>query len=51
MRKATVTLLLLLVCATLAPANEVAFVETYDEALRLAGEKSQNLLITFYSDQ
>ncbi len=42
--------MLLLACATLAPANEVAFFETYEQALQAAGEKSQNMLITFYTD-
>jgi len=50
MKKTALIVLLLLACASLASANEVAFVDNYDQALKIAGEKSQNMLITFYAD-
>ena len=50
MKKTALMFLLLLTCATLAPANEVSFYDTFDQALKAAGENSENMLITFYAD-
>lgn len=50
MKKTALAVLMLLACVSLTTANEIAFVQTYDQALQKAGEKSQNMLITFYTD-
>jgi len=50
MKKTALAVLILLACASLTSANEIAFVDKYDRALQIAGEKSQNMIITFYAD-
>jgi hypothetical protein len=50
MKKTALIFLALFLCSALVSANEISFVDTYDQALKLAGEKSQNMLITFYAD-
>jgi Skp family chaperone for outer membrane proteins len=50
MKKTALVFLLLLAAAAATSANEIAFVDTYDQALKAAGEKSQNIIITFYTD-
>ena len=50
MKKTALVILFLLAFAALSSANEVVFVDSYDQALQIAGEKSQNILITFYAD-
>ena len=50
MKKTALAVLILLACAAPVLAGEIAFVDNYDQALQIAGDKSRNMLITFYTD-
>jgi hypothetical protein len=50
MKKTALLFLLLLTAAGVTSASEIAFVDSYDQALKAAGEKSRNIIITFYTD-
>jgi len=50
MKKTTVIALMLFGLAAAATAGEIAFVDTYDKALQIAGQQSKNIVITFYAD-
>lgn len=50
MRKISAVILMVIVGATMAMANEIAFIDGYDSALKIAAAKNQNILITFWSD-
>jgi len=50
MKKVLLTAFLLVAGAGLVSADEVAFVDSYEKALEIAGEESSNILITFYAD-
>ncbi|MCP4570244.1 MAG: hypothetical protein GY841_21910 [FCB group bacterium] len=50
MKKSSLAILLIFTCATLGLASEIAFVESYDQALKTAADNGQNILITFWSD-
>jgi hypothetical protein len=50
MKKTALLFLLLMAAAAVTSANEIAFVDNYEQALKAAGEKSQNMIITFYAD-
>jgi hypothetical protein len=50
MKKLAVAIVLMLMCATMTAAGEMTFVESFDEALQLAGANNQKLLISFKTD-
>lgn len=50
MKRFAVVIALMLICASISAASEMTFVNTYDEALQLAGEKNEKMLITFKTD-
>jgi hypothetical protein len=50
MRKITLVLLALWICAAAASAKEIAFVDTYDQALSAAKPQNAKILIKFYAD-
>ena len=50
MKKTTAAVFLLLFLAGMAMAQQIAFVDTYDNALKAAGEKQQDMVITFHTD-
>lgn len=50
MKKTTLAILLFLFGAAAVPAAEIPFVDTYENALKVAAEKNRNILITFYAD-
>lgn len=50
MKKTALILLALFLCSALVSANEISFVDTYENALKQAGEQSKKMLITFYAD-
>jgi hypothetical protein len=50
MKKTTVITLILWGLAAVATAGQIAFVDTYDKALQVAGQQSKNIVITFYAD-
>ncbi len=49
MKKSFVFTLLALFVFGLASASQISFVDTYDNALKIAGEQDKKLLITFKS--
>ncbi len=50
MKNLTAAILFIIVIATIGMASEIAFNDGYDNALKVATDKSQNILITFWSD-
>ena len=50
MKKLTAAILFIVIFATMGMTSEIAFIDGYDNALKTAAAKSQNVLITFWSD-
>ena len=50
MRKLIVFLAILMLGTGLTLAKEIKFAENYETALKIAAEKDQQVLITFYAD-
>jgi hypothetical protein len=50
MKKLTVIFFILLLGVGVISGKEIEFAENYETALQLAGEKDQQLLVTFYTD-
>ncbi len=50
MKQIAAVVLALLLCGALVSAKEIAFVDGYANALKMAQERNQPILITFYAD-
>lgn len=50
MKKVLFTAILLVVLGSLSWGAEIEFADSYESALKLAAEKDQNVLVTFYTD-
>lgn len=50
MKKTALLVLALWLCATMASAKEITFAHSYDEAVKMAGEKDTKILIKFYTE-
>ncbi len=50
MKKKTILLVMMLFLAGLVFGSEIEFVDTYGNALKLAAERDQQVLVTFYTD-
>jgi hypothetical protein len=50
MKKIALAILLFLFESAAVLAGEIQFVDTYENALKIAAEKNRNILITFYAD-